>query len=314
MEKRTITFLFLAAIGLLFSMTKANAQPGTFPKIKAAFPPYTDCAQLFVGIEKGYFHEEGLEVEPVRITEGRSILQSLKNGENHLGFANLVSLVASRNDGYDLVAIAGGPVEDTGHVENGIFVRKHSGIQKPADLAGKKVAVNVRKNIIELITLEYLERQNINLSTIEIVEKPFPDMLQSLLNGEVDAAPLIVPFKSMAEKNKDVRLLAHYVMDLFPRFESSSYLVTKKWADANQSSVAKIQRAMKKATDFCRQHPEEVKEIISKYVPFSNEQMNQAVLPSFDYSISEDGLESIIQMMYKRGWITRAFPARSLIY
>ncbi|MBD0368510.1 MAG: ABC transporter substrate-binding protein, partial [Flavisolibacter sp.] len=86
----------------------------------------------------------------------------------------------------DLVAITGGPVEDTGHIENGIFVRANSGIQKPADLAGKKVAVNVRKNIIELITLEYLERQNINLNTVEIIEIPFPKMLEGLVKGDVD--------------------------------------------------------------------------------------------------------------------------------
>lgn len=306
--------MYLAASILFLCMTQVNAQSNKVLVIKAAYPPYTDCAQLFVAIEKGFFREEGIAVEPVKITEGRSILEALNKGEINMGFANLVSLVQSRNDGADLVAITGGPVEDTGHIENGIFVRANSGIQKPADLAGKKVAVNVRKNIIELITLEYLERQNINLNTVEIIEIPFPKMLEGLVKGDVDAAPLIVPFKSMAEQNSDVRLLSDYVVEMFSKFESSSYLVSRKWADSNKSTVSKMQRAMKKATDFCRQHPDEIKEIIIKYVPFTIEQMNNTVLPSFDYTISEKGLSSIIQMMHKRGWIKETFPARSLIY
>ncbi|MBD0368509.1 MAG: ABC transporter substrate-binding protein [Flavisolibacter sp.] len=118
----------------------------------------------------------------------------------------------------------------------------------------------------------------------------------------------------MAEQNSDMRLLSDYVIEMFPKFESSSYLVSRKWADSNKSTVSKIQRAMKKATDFCRQHPDEIKEMIVKYVPFTKEQMSQTVLPSFEYTISEKGLASIIQMMHKRGWINKTFPARSLIY
>jgi NitT/TauT family transport system substrate-binding protein len=309
---KSILWLFTLVIFLV--PIRAEAQASKFINIKAAYPPYIDCAQLFVAIEKGFFREEGLQVDTVKITSGSEIIEAVRSGRLEVGFSNYVSLAQAKNAGADLIALCGGSIENRAHVESAIFVKKSSAIVSPSGLQGKKIAVNVRNNIIELLLLEYLEKQNIGLQTVQIVDKPFPQLIPGLLSNEIDAAPLIGPFKKMAEHHDSLRVLSHYVVDMYPAFEGTTYAASGEWVRGNKAVADKFRRAMKKATAYCMSHPEEVKRLIPGYTPFTPEQMANTALPAFGYRISEKGVQSIIQMMYKRAWITKAFPARSLIY
>lgn len=314
--KRNVLIIcgLLAVAAIIFWFASQQEQPIHDNKLKIGYIPIADCTQLYVGIERGFFKEEGLEVEAIKFAGGPKILEALAGGSVDIGFSNLASLVMARNGGLDFVALTGGPVEDTSHVENGILVLDKSDINKPSDLAGKKIAVNTRKNLIELLVLEFLEKNKVDINTVQIVEVPFPNMQSVLLLKQVDAIAPIEPFKTFAEQNDTLRLLANYVVDLYPKVEISSYHTSEKWIKANALKIEKFKKAMMKSTKYCLENPNEIKDILVKYTSLTREQLNKVVLPTFGYNVTESELQSLIDRMYKRGWIKSTLPAKSLIY
>ena len=50
-------------------------------KISVGYIPIADCSQLYVAIEKGFFTDEGLNIEPKEFQGGPQILEALKDGK-----------------------------------------------------------------------------------------------------------------------------------------------------------------------------------------------------------------------------------------
>ena len=75
-----------------------------------------------------------------------------------------------------------------------IAVAADSDIQDVSDLEGKTIAINTLRNISELTVTAALEGEGVDVSTIDFVEVPLPDMVGQLEAGQIDAAGLVEPF------------------------------------------------------------------------------------------------------------------------
>src|SRR5689334_6817302 len=91
-------FLTKAAVGLAaapvltrFSWAQAKGKLG-YMKI-------VDNAALFVGMEKGFFKSEGLELETVPMAGGAVITQGVTSGDLQFGWTNVISLYQAVAEG-----------------------------------------------------------------------------------------------------------------------------------------------------------------------------------------------------------------------
>lgn len=282
--------------------------------LKVGYIPIADCAQLYVGIEKGYFTEEKINIELINLPGGAKILEALAGGSVDIGFSNVVSLILSKDAGLDFVSITGGPIEDETHKEHALIVRKESDIKTPSDLTGKTIALNTRKNIDDLMMLEYLEKNGVNTSSVKFVEIPFPRMENVLALKDVDAISVIEPFVTFALQKENTKAIGYYYTELYPKIEISSYCVSQKWISNNQDIAKRFCRAIQKATTYCREHESEIREIVSKYTSLKAEQIKDVVLPTFGDNLDEKELQSFADRIYKRGWIKNSVKAKELIY
>ncbi|HZW04281.1 MAG TPA: ABC transporter substrate-binding protein, partial [Anaerolineaceae bacterium] len=66
------------------------------------------------------------------------------------------------------------------------------------DLRGKKLAVNNQRGMTEYFTHQFLQLGGLSIDDVELVVLPFPEMLQALENGAVDAAYLQHPLAAVA--------------------------------------------------------------------------------------------------------------------
>ncbi len=64
--KRLITLLAMAILGITLLTSCARKSE----KVKIGYIPIADCAQLYVAIEKGFFEQEGLEIELLGLAGG----------------------------------------------------------------------------------------------------------------------------------------------------------------------------------------------------------------------------------------------------
>jgi len=316
MRKLLIIFVLIIALVISILLVKTNVINWPQPsenKIRIGYIPIADSAQLYVGIEKGFFKEEGLEIEPISFSGGAKIIEALATGSVDIGFSNVVSLILARASGLKIVAIAGGPVEDESHKEHAILLRKDSLIKSPKDLEGKTIAINTRKNIDELFVREYLEKNGVDSSKIKLVEVPFPNMESVLLSGEVDAVASIEPYVTFALLHGQTKVLDYNYIALEPRVEISAYVASEDWLQKNKNLADKFIRAFNKATDYALEHEDEVRTIITKYTKLDQKVAQQIVLPTWGKNLTVSELEKMIQKIYARGWIEKPFDASSII-
>ena len=75
-------------------------------KLKVGVIPIADVAPLYLGMQKGFFKEENLEIEPQLAEGGAAIVPSVVSGDYQFGFSNVTSLViaASKNLPVQIVA------------------------------------------------------------------------------------------------------------------------------------------------------------------------------------------------------------------
>src|SRR6266852_8691216 len=99
LTKLTIGF---AAFPLLRAMSWAQA------KGKLGYMKIVDNAALFVGMEKGFFKAEGLELETVPMAGGAVITQGVVSGDLQFGWTNVISLYQGHEGGFDFKLVAGG--------------------------------------------------------------------------------------------------------------------------------------------------------------------------------------------------------------
>jgi len=305
---KKIIFIF-AAIILLISSCKQEKST-----IKIGYAPIADVAQIYAGIEKGYFQEQGINIQFENLGSGAKILEALGSGGIDIGLSSYVPIIYAKNSGIDVKIISGGAVEDSLHKEHAIIVNKESGIVKPSDLKGKKIAINGRRNIDDMILEEYLNKYGLTYGDVKVVEIPFPRMETVLQSGEVDAICSIEPFVTRALKNSNMKLLSYQFVELYPEIPIACYVSIGNWITNNNDKLFKFKTAFDKATEFCLNNPEETRIIISKYTNISEQEIKEISLPTFHKNTDVSKLQKLINNMVNKGLIENKIFIKELIH
>lgn len=305
---KKLIYILIAVILIATSCTEERTV------IKLGYAPIADVAQIYVGIEKGYFEEQGISIQFENLGSGAKILEALGSGSINVGLSSYVPIVYAKSAGIDIKIITGGAVEDTLHKEHAIIVNKKSGINIPSDLKGKKIAINGRRNIDEMILEEYLNKYSISVEDVIIVEIPFPRMETVLQSGEVDAICSIEPFVTRALKSSDFKLLSYQFIELYPEIPIACYVSTDKWISNNKDILNKFKAAFDKSTDYCVNHPVEIRTIISKYTNISENEIKEVSLPTFHKNTDSVNLQELVKKMVDKGLIKKKISTEDLIY
>lgn len=178
-------FAVLLAVGLVvvLSLSSVAAQELTPISLQVQWVAQSQFAGYYAAVEQGFYEEEGLDVT---ILEGAVEIvpqQVVAAGGAEFGIAWVPKVLASREEGADLVNIAQ-VFQRSGTLEVS-FVDK--GIESVADLRGMRVGTWGFGNEHELFAA--LRTEGIdpdNTDDVTIVQQPFDMSL--LLNDEVDAA------------------------------------------------------------------------------------------------------------------------------
>ena len=122
------------------------------------------------------------------------------NTTAQLATSNIVTLILAANQGIGFQIVTGGAGVGTG-VPNemcALMARKGSGLGSGASFAGRRVAVNTRNNINWLALRMFVDGRGGHSDRVNILEIPFPQMADALLNDRVDAATINEPYATAA--------------------------------------------------------------------------------------------------------------------
>src|SRR5471032_115006 len=120
-----------------------------------------------------------------------------------------------------------------------IIVKKSSGINSVADLAGRKVAVN-RSGLGEFLLIAALEKNHVDRSKVEFVYLNPPDAAPAFAQGVVDAWSMWSPAVDISRYSNDAKDIFNEGRDLDFLIDYSSLVTRRKFTEENSELIRAV--------------------------------------------------------------------------
>jgi NitT/TauT family transport system substrate-binding protein len=266
--------------------------------------PIADVAPLYLGMEKGFFEEENLTIEPQLAEGGAAITPAVISGDFQIGFSNTVSLLIAASQNVPVQIISQGVLGGTDESESwaDLLVLKDGPIEEPADLEGKTIAVNTLNNICEVTIKASLEDEGVDISALKFTEVQFPEMNAALEAGQVDGACVVEPFVSEGTAGEAVGIDPFYV-NTAPDLTVATYFTSTEYAEQNPDVVEGFVRAIERSLDYAQENPDEARDILLTYTEIPPEVAEQITLPVWRSELTVDTIELLSELSEKYGLI-----------
>lgn len=202
--------------------------------------PDTDSLPFIIAKEKGYFAEEGIEVNIQQYKSAMDRDSALQSGNLDGAVSDMLAVAFAKTGGFD--------VKVTSFTDGSykLIASKESGINNVKALAGKDVAVS-RNTIIEYVTDQILAKEGMDSESIDKVIIPqIPTRLEMLQNGKLAAATLPEPMASIAVSNGCTHVTGSDALGINP----GVIMFTAKTVDNKKDEIAAMYRAYNKAVDY----------------------------------------------------------------
>jgi len=274
-----------------------------------------DLAPMFIGIEKGYFKEEGLNLRFVEIDSGQLGVGAVATGLAQfvdLGVEDILDLQAQKKDVVLMYSMVNSLTMDM-VVRNEVLEKKGVSRKSPikerfAALKGMKIGITRPGAPTQLYPKWFLQQAGLDPEKdAEFVTiGNGAALLAALEAGKIDAYMLSAPTPILAEQKGFAKLFIMNSAGDVPQtkeFAFESIAVLRKWAEANPKAVEGYSRAMDKANKFLVDNTEEAVKIIKdKYFPDTDIETVRislkALLPAMnpEGKLSEEGIKNQLQV------------------
>lgn len=230
-----LTLALAAGCGNSNDKTQKDLQPITIGLMQD-----TDSLPFIIAKEKGYFAEEGIEVNIQQYKSAMDRDSALQSGNLDGAVSDMLAVAFAKAGGFD--------VKVTSFTDGSykLIASKDAGINNVKALAGKDVAVS-RNTIIEYVTDQILAKEGMDSESINKVIIPqIPTRLEMLQNGKLAAATLPEPMASIVVSNGCTYVTGSDELGINP----GVIMFTAKTVDNKTAEIAAMYRAYNKAVDY----------------------------------------------------------------
>jgi NitT/TauT family transport system substrate-binding protein len=311
-----LTVLALTATGCGGSKDSDSAKAGSSGPEKTTLNvgmlPVADAAQLKIAIDKGLFKAQGLTVKSQVLAGGAEAIPKLKSGNLDFSFGSYVPFfLAQASGGINLRIVADAFQSAPGtHV---ILVAKDSPIHSIADLKGKKVGVNVKRNLSSLMVQATLQPNGVMLDDDkDFVAVPFPNMEAALKNHSVDAVQAVEPFNTQLQKSIGARLITDLSSGPTQDFPIAGYATTQEFAKKNPKTVAAFQRAINAAQTMLTDR-KVLEQALPGYTAIDAATATTLHYGSYPTSLNTTRLQRVADIMEQYKYLTKPFDVKPLV-
>jgi NitT/TauT family transport system substrate-binding protein len=311
--------LTAAATALLISACSGSAaSPGNSGMISITVGalPVVDDVSVYIAADDGIFKQAGLNVTIKPVQQSTLAIPEMQKGTiDIIGGGNYVSFIQAAasdpgNPPFKILAEAATCAPNSFDV----LVLPNSGIQTPADLQHKTIAVNLTNNIQTLTINSVLKTDNVNSTSVRYTVIPFPKMLAALKAHRVDAISAVEPFATEAEEAAGAQPLLDQCSGATSAIPLSGYFATTAWAQQNPEAVSRFRQAIAQAQEIADTDRAQVEKALLTYVPGLSA-MQAATISLDQFPISTDAvqLNRVSELMQEAGLMQKPLEASSLI-
>jgi NitT/TauT family transport system substrate-binding protein len=289
----------------------STSSEGGRTTVRVAALPLSDCAMLYIAQNRGLFEKEGLDVRVQQIQQSLQALPALSKGQiDMVASANYVTYFQAQDQGTLDIRIVAEAIRAAPRMMD-VLVPKDSDIKTLADLAGKKLAVNVLNNVQSLTFNEILAKHGVGRPVYRQI--PFPQMGAALDKGQVDAVHAVEPFDSSIQDESGARVLVDGSSAPVESIPLSGYLTTERFAGKNADALARFQRALKAAVKLADADPSLVRAVLPTYTKVTKEQAEKIDLPVYPATMDGTQLARLTELMEKQKMLKNPIDPTTLL-
>jgi NitT/TauT family transport system substrate-binding protein len=226
---------------------------------------YSEHAPFFLGKERGYFDQEGIDLD---IQEGRGsgvTVQAVAAGTATFGYADVATMIKAASKGAPVTAV--GVALQTSPMSVMGFAEKN--IRKPQDIKGKTVAVTPGDSMSQVWPL-FLKKTGLKDSDFKTVSGDAQTKLNAVMTGQADL--LLGYVMDQAIKLQDATHKDIYPIrfaDYGVNMVSSGIIVQKDYLKAHPDVVKRFLRAATRSLEDAAKNPDAAVDAMLKANPKS---------------------------------------------
>ena len=226
---------------------------------------YSEHAPFFLGKERGYFDQEGIDLD---VQEGRGsgvTVQAVAAGTATFGYADVATMIKAASKGAPVTAV--GVALQTSPMSAMGFADRN--IRKPEDIKGKTVAVTPGDSMSQIWPL-FLKKTGLKDSDFKTVSGDAQTKLNAVMNNQADL--LLGYVMDQAIKLQDATHKDIYPIrfaDYGVNMVSSGIIVQKDYLKAHPDVVKRFMRAATRSLEEAAKNPDAAVDAMLKANPKS---------------------------------------------
>jgi NitT/TauT family transport system substrate-binding protein len=268
-SRKGIVCLLVSAIALVVG----GGMLAHGPKVGAAEPrsvkfafhwnvPYAGWSGFYVAREKGYFRDEGIDLQFMMLPGSTAVVQVVGTGEASMGTATANSVLIARTKGVPVKSVLA-YFQQTPQV---IFSLKELNLTKPEDFVGKSVAVSIADPTMPLFFAR-LKRAGVDPTKVTVIRVQPEAVLPTMLAGRAHAMAGYLDYNLPIFKQEGKAYNALMLGDERINIYGPIVFGNERFIKENADLVKGIVRASVRGFLYARDHVDEVVDIYLKYNP-----------------------------------------------
>lgn len=294
------------------------------PKIRIGFWPVASGLPFFAALEKGYFKEAGLDVEPLKFASAQQVMEAMLSGR-----------AEGSSNGTASAALAIGEIAQPGlfkifctnptnakFVLDEFVVPKDSPIKSIADLKGKRIASGPG---IQNVTLAKVMLERAGAGPMSVTELPIGQHVAALAAGQVDAVYTLEPTGTVGRmngttRNLEVGVVAKYILgDPMAPWHGGAASLTSEFIAKHPEVAKKYIAAYKRGVDLVRSSPNVARPFLKGYTAIEGPLTSE--VPMSDYMFYNEFkpadvayFQKFYDLFSERGIFQRRVVVDTLLY
>lgn len=250
--KKIVLIAIVALVAFSCKEEKSNN------KLVAGVHSWPGGGVIYIGQEKGYFKESGIDLEIQKIENFDTKRASLISGNIDLDIANTMDQALIYFDNSFKAEIIGITDESVGG--DGLVVS--AGIESASDLKGKTIAY-AEASPSDFFLRYLLKKENISLDSVSLKPVADPQIAgTTFISGDVDAAVTYEPFLSQSLANEGSKIL--FSTKEYPTLIPGLIITNGEDVAERKELYRKFMDAWFKSVDYYNKNRDESYSIISK--------------------------------------------------
>ncbi len=307
--KRSHALLVPLALGLAARPVLAQTPKD---KLRVAMPTLDPTAEVFYGVDMGFFDKAGIDIEMVPLTNGAAIVAAVASGTIDIGVGNTLTVESAFHKGLPLTVIAPGAASENSAPSNVLLVLKNSPLKTASDLNGKVIGVSPLRAIGDVATSAWIDKNGGDSSTVKYIEVPFPQAEAVLTQGRADAAFCSEPFITQAKAT--TRIFANTFSAIGDGFLVTAFFAAKPWAQANAPLVARFAAVIREVAAWANKNPDASADILAKYAKIDPAIVKASVRSRFATTLTPGQFQPTIDASAKYKLLDASFPAQDMLF